>query len=442
MLYRRHFFWLVASVSCLCVLGWLKVLRLHGAVAGCEEEGRECQHFGAYARLSFSSMIHLSSFTGVNHWNSSVQDAEFLSDYKRVNSTKTAAQSVKDGPASSRKVDNVTTNSTFPFQSQESDSASAQIAPNPNLRPHLGHSSSAIISSDNGLSVPGPSGSVSNSIPTASVLSTPNLDKTKSRSTTVSYPIRIRGKSHNLHIIQLPKDPSQFSPPNRQNDISQSNVDQIHSTPYYNGSFKIYQPFSLPQPVATKSVQDLLETTWMRELKDFLTKVPTSPDPIALVSSDYTFRGVLLNWLVTATIIVQPPISNILVISLDESTYELLKVKGIPCIYTAPASFLKPTTLLDQHTAFSQVMIIRLTVMRIINHWGFDIANYDIDALVRRNPLPLYQKYSGADIIGSHGSFPKEIRQYWGVTVCMGVIMIRNSPRTGKFAGFGQCPWS
>ena len=70
--------------------------------------------------------------------------------------------------------------------------------------------------------------------------------------------------------------------------------------------------------------------------------------------------------------------------------------------------------------------------MRFINHWGFDIDFYDVDALIMRSPQTIYQRYSEADIITSYGFAPYWIKSIWGFTVCTGVILIRSSPQTGE----------
>lgn len=238
-----------------------------------------------------------------------------------------------------------------------------------------------------------------------------------------------------LRVFYLPKDTAD-SIHDQSNVVTmkQANAYRVLPSRQYNHSFETHHPFSLPQPAATMSVQELLGTVWMKELKQFLTRVPKSHKPIALITSDYTLRGVLLNWLIAAVTVVRPPVSNILVLSLDKSLYELLNIREIPCIHIAPTSFLKPTTILEKHVAFSQAMIIRLTVMRFLNHWGFNVVNYDTDAVIMRNPYLIYQRYSEADIIGSYGLFPTWIRQIWGLTLCMGVIVIRSSPQTGELA--------
>jgi len=156
--------------------------------------------------------------------------------------------------------------------------------------------------------------------------------------------------------------------------------------------------------------------------------------PITLVSSDYKYREVLLNWLISALVRVDRPLSNILVLSLDSSLHTLLQDRGFACIHIPPESLLNPvlSASLTRHIAFTQVHVLRLTVMRFLNHWGFDVANYDTDAIIMKNPeLLYYKRHQRSDFIGSYGHFPQQLQREWGIAVCIGVVMIKSSVRTG-----------
>ena len=160
-----------------------------------------------------------------------------------------------------------------------------------------------------------------------------------------------------------------------------------------------------------------------------------SHEPIALLTADHSYRAVLVNWLITATVVVQPPVRNILVLSLDKYLYEMLKARRIPCIHVDPSTVLNPAIYLKKRGSplvKFQLMIIRMTVLRLLNHWRFDVILYDIDALLMQNPHKIYQHYSGAHIIGSHGNFPVWIKKEWGLTLCTGLLLIRSSPKTGE----------
>ena len=189
-------------------------------------------------------------------------------------------------------------------------------------------------------------------------------------------------------------------------------------------------------PASTMSTEELLTTVWMKELKEILTKFPTkSCEPIALLSADYTYRNVLLNWLISATVVLKPPVNNILVLTLDKYLYEMLKTRRIPSIHVDPTTILNPSYSHKKSKPpliKCQIMISRVTVTRFLNHWGFNVITYDIDAIIMQNPQMIYEEYSEEDIIGSYGTSPKWLYKKWGFTLCGGVILIRSSPRTGE----------
>ena len=202
-------------------------------------------------------------------------------------------------------------------------------------------------------------------------------------------------------------------------------------------SFEIRQPFSLPIPLATLPLDRILHTEWLQALKEFLHTLKPDSGPVTIVSSDYKYSEVLLNWLISALVQVDRPLSNVLVLSLDSSLHALLQGKGFACIHVPPEQLLRSVVInrlaLTGHVAFTQVHILRLTVMRLVNHWGFDVANYDTDAIILKNPEPLYYKqYQDSDFIGSYGHSPADIKQEWGIAICIGVMMTRSSNNTGK----------
>ena len=201
------------------------------------------------------------------------------------------------------------------------------------------------------------------------------------------------------------------------------------------GSFEIRQPFSLPVPFATLPLDRMLHTGWLQALKEFLHTLKPDSGPVTIVSSDYKYSEVLLNWLISALVQVDRPLSNVLVLSLDSSLHALLQGKGFACIHVPPEQLLQPALIakLKYHVAFTQVHILRLTVMRLVNHWGFDVANYDTDAIIMKNPEPLYyHQYKSSDFIGSYGHFPQEMQREWGIAVCIGVVMTKSSKQTGN----------
>ena len=78
------------------------------------------------------------------------------------------------------------------------------------------------------------------------------------------------------------------------------------------------------------------------------------------------------------------------------------------------------------------VMVMRLTVMRLLNHWGYDAANYDTDALILKNPEQLfYDDLESSDLIGSRG-YSSVVKDVLGLALCAGVFMIKSTLGAGK----------
>ena len=70
-------------------------------------------------------------------------------------------------------------------------------------------------------------------------------------------------------------------------------------------------------------------------------------------------------------------------------------------------------------------------VYRLLNHWGYDVVNYDTDAILLRDMSPLL--HSGDDIVGTFGRFPTDLTKQWGITLCTALLVVRSSRTTGIF---------
>lgn len=218
------------------------------------------------------------------------------------------------------------------------------------------------------------------------------------------------------------------------------NVPSSHLIRCQPDHFVIKEGFTLPVPQATWPIHNLLCEDWMIALRKFLGKIsPNGSTPISLVSSDSKYEDMLLNWLISATLkTTTTPLSHILVLSLDSSLHRTLERHSFNSIYVDSAILLRPNLLsilqAKQNLAFNMVMILRITVIRLLNHWGYDVASYDIDALVIRNPEELYYgEFSSSDLIGSKGRFPEQVKDVLGITLCAGVFMIKSTPNTGMY---------
>ena len=198
-------------------------------------------------------------------------------------------------------------------------------------------------------------------------------------------------------------------------------------------AFPIRQPCSLPVPFATLPLANLVQQQWIKDLQGILTHVPRN-QTVSVVTSNYNYREVLLNWLISAKTRLKPPLPSVIALSLDKETCNLLKKSNIPCVFApTDAFFTKCEDIADLKGAiFTETLVLRVTAIRLMNHWGYNVANYDTDAIILRNPDSLYSKYKDSDMVTSYGIFPFELKKMWGATMCGGVFMIRSTPHSGE----------
>lgn len=192
--------------------------------------------------------------------------------------------------------------------------------------------------------------------------------------------------------------------------------------------FPILPNFTFPQPGAVQPVPVVARALWVDELRLHLSQLQDTQ--ITMVTSNYAYTDVLLNWLIAATVRSKIPLSSILVISMSSNLNHFLRNKHIPSIFLPPESLLNPNFNFTRE--FDRVMMVRLSVMRLINHFGFDVANYDTDAIILKDPQPLYDKLLEDQVIGSVGWIPTDLYQEWGVTICIGLVLLRSSRKTGQ----------
>ena len=189
--------------------------------------------------------------------------------------------------------------------------------------------------------------------------------------------------------------------------------------------------FSLPCPYDVyRPVSEVMQAEWVHPLLKILNRFSKRSKQVTLVLANHAYQDVLLNWLISAVVVAKPPIKNILVVALDKQLYELLQKRQVPSILVPFSSILNMKHRFSRY--FETIMMIRLGFMRLINRLGFDCAMYDIDAVILKNPQPLYEK-DKSDIIGSRGGFPKQLMTKWQVTICIGAVFIRSNTRTGRY---------
>ena len=194
---------------------------------------------------------------------------------------------------------------------------------------------------------------------------------------------------------------------------------------------------TLPHHEYLKSSEELKNTTWVADLHHYLMTLNRNVTPhVNLVFADYKHRMLVVNWVVAATLKVKPPLHNVLVLSLDQLLCNFLASSmlymnhppDITCI-AAPVD-----TMLSSKgdNLWRASMMIRPIILRLINYWGFDVATYDSDAVVLKNPQTLFEKYTH-DILSSASMWPDSQAEPWGFTLCAGAILYRATSATGIY---------
>ena len=211
--------------------------------------------------------------------------------------------------------------------------------------------------------------------------------------------------------------------------LSQDGVEYSQNVHDSSGRFRIKQPFHFPQPHYSKADSFLLKSRWVLQLQNFLSTV--EGNQVSLVTANQEHQDVVLNWLISAYTVANPPLKNVLVLTLDEPLHNLLQGQGIATLHISPGIIIEPSAGITR--AFSQVHIVRLTVVRLINHYGYDLVNYDSDAILLKSPQIYFEKHKHADMIGTFGKGPMGLFKEWGVTLNTGVLLFRSNQAIGKW---------
>ena len=216
--------------------------------------------------------------------------------------------------------------------------------------------------------------------------------------------------------------------------VSHSRVQQVVNEPKRHDSqveqHRNDKPRVLPWAGIVSVANDtLLKLQWVRELRAFVELSVQPQWPIAIVSASYEYTEMLLNWLTLTLVVIEEPIHNVLVLALDESIHVLMKERGFASFHISlDSADSSDRTVVKGVTTAGKA---RTTVMRLLLHWGYDVANYDTDALVFKNPQPLYDRYRQSDVIGTVANTPPDLLHKWGFTVCFGAVMMRATHQTG-----------
>ena len=182
---------------------------------------------------------------------------------------------------------------------------------------------------------------------------------------------------------------------------------------------------------------DILNLPWIQELHKIVVRIHGSVTPqVNLVVADWRNVELLLNWLIAALVRLTDPLQNVIVLGLDAEVCELLHSRNFNCVHSDPDSFIRHSK--DKFFRFANIYSApqtRLLVARLVNYWGYSFASYDTDAVILRNPQPLYDENRGVNVVaGAGGHWPRWAMEKWGFAVCPGAMLMRSGTKTGQLA--------
>ena len=240
-----------------------------------------------------------------------------------------------------------------------------------------------------------------------------NLDEKRSASKLSSFPMRT-----NLGL-ETPEDPKK---------VNSQKEKKLGDPKKKEEEFKIIKPFNFPQPTFSRPANVLLKSRWVTDLQNILRAAKGKE--ISMVTSTKEHVPVLLNWLIAAYVKIKDPLKDVMVLSMDAKLHNTLITRGIPSLFIKQEMVVSPKASVPR--IFSQVHVVRMAVLRLMNHYGYDVINYDCDAVPLKNPQPLFDKYKKTDLIGTFGKGPDILYKKWGVCLNTGVMVMRATQSMGK----------
>ena len=191
-----------------------------------------------------------------------------------------------------------------------------------------------------------------------------------------------------------------------------------------------------PYPNITYLPHEILNSPWATELKAKLQAAKVGKQ-LTYVTVNEDFFSVLINWLSYAKLNAIHLLENLVVVCMDEPSDKILSQKGILSQFVPVTDIVYSVEELDKEKMYSAQVITRFTVLRILNHWGYDVLQMDIDATLINNIEPILDDLRDSDIIVSKtsakGCPPQAARKSWKFCPCMGLILIRSNVNTGMY---------
>ena len=155
---------------------------------------------------------------------------------------------------------------------------------------------------------------------------------------------------------------------------------------------------------------------------------------ITYVTVSMNYFPVLINWMIHAKLNAMPLLENLLVVSTDKQPDKILSQKGILSQYVPVTDVLYS---MENTKMFSTRVIVRMTALRLLNYWGYDVLLVDIDAILINNIQPILDHFHDSDIIESTVNFrhcvPQAAFSIWKFCLNIGLLLMRSNAKTGKY---------
>ena len=89
-----------------------------------------------------------------------------------------------------------------------------------------------------------------------------------------------------------------------------------------------------------------------------------------------------------------------------------------------------------QMDQFHLALLIRNLMIMLLTDWGHDVAVFDPDAFILKDPMEMYQmivQETQAHVIGQLGNMPRGLKSKWGFTLCAGAMYYHSLPPLSKY---------
>lgn len=152
---------------------------------------------------------------------------------------------------------------------------------------------------------------------------------------------------------------------------------------------------------------------------DTLLETAGADGTVIVTFSNLKYLRILENWRVAMR---RLGIDNVLVVALDEPTYDHLRSRGVPCHLSPCADDL------------SALWPRRVALFSHILQRGYNLIHSDVDAVWLEDPRTEHFLGSDADIVFSQATqWPTDCYQAWRFTLCCGLFFLRATDAVRSF---------